>query len=127
GPRPSAKRPPELTWRSQARFAVTIGLRANATAIAVPSWSRSVARAAKASGMKGALAISGVVTPSKPRDSACRAAGATARQSPRGIVVSMRMRASGVGRPVYAAGDAAWLVAAVAAQRAATAGPVDRT
>ena len=34
-------------------LATTIGLRGNATAIAVPSWMRSVASAAKASGMNG--------------------------------------------------------------------------
>jgi len=31
-------------------FATAIGLRANATAMAVPSWTRSVASAAKAAG-----------------------------------------------------------------------------
>ena len=72
-------------------FATTIGLRGNATAIAVPSWMRSVASAAKASGMNGSFAISGVVMPSKPSASARCAAGATARQSLIGMPVSMRI------------------------------------
>ena len=41
--------------------------------------------------MKGSLAISDVVAPSKPSASARRAAGATARQSARGRVVSTRI------------------------------------
>jgi hypothetical protein len=66
-----------------------MGLRGKQTAMAVPSWIRSVATAAKASGMNGSLASSKVSAPSKPRASAAAAAGPAARQLSIGIPVSI--------------------------------------
>src|SRR6185503_10637992 len=52
---------------------------------------RSVAVAAKASGMKGSYWISGAINPPKPSASARRAASGIARQSSSGIGVSTSM------------------------------------
>ena len=53
------KRPLEYAWRSQAVFASVIGLRAKATAIAVPSSSDSVCSAASRIGRNGSWFVSG--------------------------------------------------------------------
>ena len=63
-PSPSTKRPRLARCRSQAVIAVTIGLRVNAVAIAVPSVTRSVDTAAAASGRNGSCCVSAVQTPS---------------------------------------------------------------
>ena len=52
-PSPSMKRPLEMVCRSLATVASVIGLRAKATAMPVPSWSRSVCSAARARGRNG--------------------------------------------------------------------------
>jgi hypothetical protein len=49
-PSPRVKRPPEAFWRSQAVWAVIIGLRENTVAMLVPSLIREVDVAATASG-----------------------------------------------------------------------------
>ena len=63
-PSPRMKRPFERSWRSLASMARFMGLRANATAIPVPSSIRSVAVAATASGRKGSCAVSADQMPS---------------------------------------------------------------
>ena len=63
-PIPSMKRPFDAFCRSQALCAVIVGERGNAMATAVPSWTRSVASAAAASGKKGLWAFSAVTTAS---------------------------------------------------------------
>ena len=62
-PRPRMNRPPEYAWRSQAVLASVIGLRANATAIDVPSSSVSVCSAASNSGRNGSCDVSAVHAP----------------------------------------------------------------
>ena len=100
-PRPSTKRPPEWRARSQAWFATIIGLRGKAMATEVASCTRSVAKAAKASGAKGSWRSSFAVTASNPSSSAARAEGPHARQSSTGrtmetrIVDPLRYRAIG--------------------------------
>src|SRR5262249_31220844 len=69
-PRPSVKRPPEAAWRSQAMLASTMGLRANATAMAVPSPMREVPVAATARGRNGSCLVSADQSAPKPRSSA---------------------------------------------------------
>src|SRR2546422_1886424 len=80
-PRPRANRPPEAFWRSQAVWASTMGLRGNATAMAVPSCRRSVSTAATARGRKGSCLVSADQRQPKPMASARRASWATARRS----------------------------------------------
>ena len=63
-PRPRRKRPWEYAWRSWPRFASVIGLRANATAMPVPSSSVSVCSAATRSGRNGSWFVSAVSAPS---------------------------------------------------------------
>jgi hypothetical protein len=63
-PRPRMNRPADARWRSFAVYAVTIGVRANATAMPVPSSIRSVCSAAMAAGRKGSCAVSAVNNPS---------------------------------------------------------------
>ena len=63
-PRPSRKRPSDCTCRSQAVLARVIGLRAKATAMPVPSSSRSVASAARTWGRKGSWLVSALHAPS---------------------------------------------------------------
>ena len=62
-PRPRMKRPFENACRSQPMLARVIGLRANATAIDVPSSSVSVCSAASSSGRNGSWLVSAVHTP----------------------------------------------------------------
>ena len=57
-------RPFEKACRSFAVMAGVIGLRANATAMPVPSSTRSVASAASSSGRNGSWLVSAVHTPS---------------------------------------------------------------
>ena len=80
-PSPSTNRPCDCAFRSQACWAVIIGLRGKEIATDVASCSRSVASAAIASGANGSLASSGQVSPSNPSASAAAAAGPMARQS----------------------------------------------
>ena len=63
-PSPRRKRPFDWVWRSLAVMARVIGLRAKATAMAVPTWSRSVCSAARTSGRKGSWPVSADQTPS---------------------------------------------------------------
>ena len=64
-PRPRMKRPPESAWRSLAVLATLIGLRAKATAMPVPSSTRSVALGGEQrAGRNGSWAISGNARPS---------------------------------------------------------------
>jgi hypothetical protein len=63
-PSPSMNRPPEYSCRSLAIWARFIGLRANATAMPVPSCSDSVCSAASSSGKNGSWLVSAVHTPS---------------------------------------------------------------
>jgi hypothetical protein len=62
-PRPRMKRPFENACRSQPTFASVIGLRANATAIEVPSSSVVVCSAARRSGKNGSCDVSAVHAP----------------------------------------------------------------
>ena len=63
-PRPRMKRPFVYSWRSLPMVAVDIGLRANATAMPVPSSMRSVSSAASVIGRNGSWLVSAVKTPS---------------------------------------------------------------
>src|SRR5436190_15664752 len=72
-PRPRMNRPLENACRSLAVTAVVIGLRANATAMLVPSWMRSVACAASSKFRNGSWLVSADHTPSYPWASASRA------------------------------------------------------
>ena len=63
-PRPSRNRPCDMVWRSLAVTASVIGLRAKATAIPVPTWSRSVCSAASARGRNGSWLVSADQMPS---------------------------------------------------------------
>src|SRR3989338_323395 len=74
-PRPRMNRPSEAFARSQAMCARIIGLRGNATAIAVPSLTREVTVAATASGRNGSCCVSEDQRQSKPSASARRGAG----------------------------------------------------
>src|SRR3954452_16277866 len=76
-PSPRCSRPPDSACRSSAAAAVVIGLRANATAIAVPSSTRSVAVAASASPMNGSCLTSLSQNPSNLPASARWAAART--------------------------------------------------
>ncbi len=58
------KRPSEAACRSQAIWARVIGLRANATAMPVPSSTCSVCCDAERSGKNGSCAVSAVHSPS---------------------------------------------------------------
>src|SRR5262245_6051896 len=71
------KRPLEAACRSHPICASTIGLRGNATAIAVPSLMRSVCSAASSKGKNGSCAVSAVHKASKPIASAAFACAAT--------------------------------------------------
>ncbi len=62
-PRPRMNRPCDAAWRSQAMLARVIGVRANATAMPVPSSTRSVACEARRSGKNGSWAVSAVQMP----------------------------------------------------------------
>jgi hypothetical protein len=62
-PRPSTKRPPEYACRSQPTWARSIGFRAKATAIDVPSSISSVCSAARSRGKNGSWPVSAVQTP----------------------------------------------------------------
>src|SRR5580658_4296444 len=75
-PRPRMKRPWDRSWRSLARTARFMGLRAKATAMPVPNSSVSVAAAPMAMGRNGSCAVSAAQTPSYPSASAWRAASA---------------------------------------------------
>ncbi len=70
------KRPPESMSMSSADSAVTQGLRTNASAIDVPSFTLDVDVAAAASGRNGSCDISAAHSVSKPASSACRASRA---------------------------------------------------
>ena len=63
-PSPRIARPADSACRSQPMWARVIGLRANATAIAVASSIRSVCSAASVSGKNGSCGPSNVYTPS---------------------------------------------------------------
>ena len=77
-PRPSMKRPFEYAWRSHAVLANVIGLRAKATAIAVPSSIDSVRSAASRIGRKGSWLVSEDNAPEKPAASSSAACAPTA-------------------------------------------------
>ena len=72
-PSPRMKRPSEAAWRSQAMWARIIGLRGNATAMAVPSLIRAVVPAATARGRNGSCWDSDDQRQSKPMASTLRA------------------------------------------------------
>ena len=76
-PRPRVNLPPVFAWIFHADVATIIGLRGKATAIAVRSAMRWVARPAIAMVMKGSFSISGVAKQSNPMLSAAWAAEAT--------------------------------------------------
>ena len=57
-------RPFDISCRSLAVYARVIGVRANATAMPVPSSMRSVCSAASASGRNGSCPVSAVSSPS---------------------------------------------------------------
>ena len=63
-PSPSVNRPPESAWTSLACSATVIGLRANATAIEVPTPIVSVRSAAIAQARKGSIWVSNAAQPS---------------------------------------------------------------
>jgi hypothetical protein len=63
-PRPRMNRPRDAACRSQDVWASVIGLRANATVMAVPRSARSVPCAASSSGKNGSWAVSAVHRPS---------------------------------------------------------------
>jgi hypothetical protein len=69
-PRPRSRRPPDRSWRSHAVSAVTIGVRANATTIEVPSSIVSEFCAAGTKGRKGSWFNSEDQMPSNPAASA---------------------------------------------------------
>src|ERR1700730_4015670 len=91
-PRPSTNRPFEFACRSQAWLAMTVGLRGNATAIEGVSSIRSVARAARASGVKTSCPSSTVISASNPATSAATANGPASRQCRIGKMVNTRIR-----------------------------------
>ena len=81
-PSPSTKRPREMSCRSFARCAHTIGLRAKAMAIAVRELdARRSSRAASTSGRKGSCGPSKLSTPSKPCSSSAFAAAPDCRRA----------------------------------------------
>ncbi|COW72506.1 Uncharacterised protein [Mycobacterium tuberculosis] len=90
-PRPRINLPFEYVCRSQPTLATIIGLRANATAMLVPSSSRDVCSAASSSGRKGSWLASAVQPPSKPLRSSATAASA-ARASWLGMLPSSLSR-----------------------------------
>src|ERR1700731_3538676 len=90
-PRPRTKRPFELACRSQAWLAITVGLRGKATAIDGVSSMRSVASAAKASGVKTSCPSSTVISASKPAASAATPNGPASRQCLMGSIVKTRI------------------------------------
>jgi len=90
-PRPSTNRPFELACRSQAWLAITVGLRGKATAIDGVSSMRSVANAAKASGVKTSCPSSTVISASNPAASAAAPKGAASRQCLIGSIVKTRI------------------------------------
>src|ERR1700720_3722096 len=90
-PRPSTKRPFELACRSQAWLAITVGLRGKATAIDGVSSMRSVASAAKASGVKTSCPSSTVISASKPAASAAAPNRSASRQCLIGSIVKTRI------------------------------------
>jgi len=99
-PRPTANRPFECLFRSQAWFATIIGLRGNAIATDGTSATLSVAIAAKARGVKGSCRNSLLVTTSAPSSSAWRAATPQAAQSCTGNPIDTRMSSPCFVRPV---------------------------
>src|SRR5580698_7399202 len=80
-PSPRMKRPLESSWRSLARTARFMGLRANATAMPVPNSSVSVAAAPMAMGRNGSWPVSADHTPSYPMASARLACSAIPLES----------------------------------------------
>src|SRR5215472_3947868 len=93
-PSPNTNRPFEFTCRSQAWLAITVGLRGNATAIDGVSSIRSVASAAKASGVNTSWPSSTVVTASNPADSAAAPNEPASRQCLIGSIVKTRIRST---------------------------------
>jgi hypothetical protein len=75
--RPSWNRPPENLARSQAVYAVTIGLRGKATTMLVRTTRVSVLASASAATVNGSWMVSGTCITSKPRASARCAQSAT--------------------------------------------------
>ena len=63
-PSPSTMRPLDSQWMSLACTAMVIGLRANATAMLVPSWIVSVAVAAMVRSVNGSWLVSAAHAPS---------------------------------------------------------------
>jgi hypothetical protein len=63
-PRPRMKRPCDADWRSHAVWARVMGLRAKATAMAVPRSRLSVSWAASSRGRNGSWLVSATQTPS---------------------------------------------------------------
>src|SRR5215471_16603837 len=93
-PSPNTNRPFEFACRSQAWLAITVGLRGNATAIDGVSSIRSVASAAKASGVNTSWPSSTVVTASNPADSAAAPNEPASRQCLIGSIVKTRIRST---------------------------------
>ncbi len=77
-PRPSRNRPSESAARSKAVWASATGLRANATAMPVPTRRRAVAESASPAPTNGSCSVSASHMASKPNDSASRAIPPTA-------------------------------------------------
>src|SRR5215471_9791496 len=93
-PSPNTNRPFEFACRSQAWLAITVGLRGNATAIDGVSSIRSVASAAKASGVNTSWPSSTVVTASNPAASAAAPNEPASRQCLIGSIVKTRIRST---------------------------------
>ncbi len=95
-PSPRMKRPSENAWRSHPMLATSIGLRANATAMPVPSSIEEVLSAARMSGKNGSCEISALQAPPNPTSSrALAAAGAATRSGPSGASTNMAAHPSG--------------------------------
>jgi hypothetical protein len=75
-PKPRMNRLPDKPARSQAAWAVTIGLRGNATAIPGPASIRPAAASAAPQVRKGLCLVSVTHMPAKPASSTARAAAA---------------------------------------------------
>jgi hypothetical protein len=82
GPRPSMKRSPDISSRSQAVIAVTVGERGKASATAVPTPIVEVAAIAAAAWTSAVRSSSATQTDSMPADSARAASDATSRRVP---------------------------------------------
>ena len=78
---PSWNRPPESFCRSQAAYAVSIGLRGNATTMLVRTTIRSVAVSISAATVNGSWIVSGTWMTSKPSRSTRCAHGAASSSS----------------------------------------------